>query len=85
MTISACPLFRPLSGVKRTSIVAAHMSANDPKRTWGLLGLSTQLPLNVKLFTSSSQDECEDACRDDARQCERQDDIDDRLQAAAVD
>jgi hypothetical protein len=30
-----------------------------------------------------SQDEREDAGRDDARQCERQDDIDDRLQAAA--
>jgi hypothetical protein len=34
MTISACLLLWSLLGVKRTSIIAAHMSASDPKRTW---------------------------------------------------
>jgi hypothetical protein len=29
-----CPLFWSLSGVKRTSVAALHMSAFDPKRTW---------------------------------------------------
>jgi type II secretory pathway component PulL len=29
-----CPLSRSLLGVKRTWLVAAHMSACDPKRTW---------------------------------------------------
>jgi len=33
MTIGTCPLSRSLSGVKQTSLVAAHMSACDPKRT----------------------------------------------------
>jgi hypothetical protein len=33
MTICGCPLSRSLLGVKRTSPVAAHMSANDPKQT----------------------------------------------------
>ena len=28
-----CPLWRSLLGVKRTSLIAAHMSASDPKRT----------------------------------------------------
>jgi hypothetical protein len=34
---AACPLFRSLLGVKRTSLIAAHMSASDPKRTSGLV------------------------------------------------
>ena len=33
MTGCRCPLSRSLLGVKRTSSVALHMSANDPKRT----------------------------------------------------
>jgi hypothetical protein len=33
MTIGTCPLFRSLLAVKRTWLVAAHMSALDPKRT----------------------------------------------------
>src|SRR5262245_12701651 len=33
MTIRACLLLRSLMGVKRTWLVAAHMSAYDPKRT----------------------------------------------------
>ena len=33
MTIGTCPLSWSLSGVKQTSLVAAHMSAYDPKRT----------------------------------------------------
>ena len=33
MTIGTCPLSWLLSGVKQTSLVAAHMSAFDPKRT----------------------------------------------------
>ena len=33
MTISTCPLSWSLFGVKRTSLIAAHMSASDPKRT----------------------------------------------------
>src|SRR5262245_50285303 len=33
MTGCRCPLFRSLLGVKQTSLVAAHMSACDPKRT----------------------------------------------------
>jgi hypothetical protein len=33
MTIGTCPLSWSLSGVKQTSLVAAHMSACDPKRT----------------------------------------------------
>src|SRR5262249_28386805 len=33
ITIGTCPLSRSLSGVKRTSLFALHMSANDPKRT----------------------------------------------------
>jgi hypothetical protein len=28
-----CPLLRSLLGVKRTGLIAAHMSAFDPKRT----------------------------------------------------
>ena len=36
MTIGTCPLSRSLSGVKQTGLVATHMSAFDPKRTWGL-------------------------------------------------
>src|SRR5262245_60628389 len=35
LTLSGCPLFRSLLGVKQTSLVAAHMSACDPKRTSG--------------------------------------------------
>src|SRR5262245_55560492 len=33
MAVCGCPLSRSLLGVKRTSSVALHMSANDPKRT----------------------------------------------------
>src|SRR6185369_7678419 len=33
MTFCACLLLRSLLGVKRTWLVAAHMSASDPKRT----------------------------------------------------
>src|SRR5262249_27064462 len=33
MTVCRCPLSWSLSGVKQTSLVAAHMSACDPKRT----------------------------------------------------
>jgi len=33
MTVAACLLLRSLLGVKRTWLVAAHMSAFDPKRT----------------------------------------------------
>src|SRR5262249_9301690 len=35
MTVCRCPLSRSLSGVKRTSLFAPHMSAFDPKRTSG--------------------------------------------------
>src|SRR5215510_9757156 len=34
MAIGTCPLSWSLSGVKQTSLVAAHMSACDPKRTF---------------------------------------------------
>jgi hypothetical protein len=33
MTLCGNPLLRSLSGVKRTSLIAPHMSAYDPKRT----------------------------------------------------
>ena len=33
MTICACLLLRSLWGIKRTCLLALHMSANDPKRT----------------------------------------------------
>src|SRR5262245_64826878 len=33
MMFCGCPLLRSLSGVKRTSLFATHMSASDPKRT----------------------------------------------------
>jgi ABC transporter substrate binding protein len=33
MAIGTCPLSWSLSGVKQTSLVAAHMSVSDPKRT----------------------------------------------------
>jgi hypothetical protein len=33
MTVRGGPLSRSLFGPKRTSLIAAHMSANDPKRT----------------------------------------------------
>ena len=33
MTFCGSPLSRSLLGVKRTWLIAAHMSANDPKRT----------------------------------------------------
>jgi hypothetical protein len=33
MAFFGCPLSWSLSGVKQTSLVAAHMSACDPKRT----------------------------------------------------
>jgi hypothetical protein len=33
MTIGTCPLSWSLSDVKQTSLVAAHMSAYDPKQT----------------------------------------------------
>ena len=32
---SGCPLSRSLLGAKRTSLIALHMSASDPKRTLG--------------------------------------------------
>jgi hypothetical protein len=35
MTFCGNPLSWSLFGVKRTSLIAAHMSASDPKRTWG--------------------------------------------------
>src|SRR5215510_318644 len=35
MTVCGCLLLRSLLGVKRTSSAALHMSAYDPKRTWG--------------------------------------------------
>jgi hypothetical protein len=34
MTLCGNPLLRSLLGVKRTCLLALHMSANDPKRTW---------------------------------------------------
>jgi len=34
MACRGSPLSWSLSGVKRTSPIAAHMSAYDPKRTW---------------------------------------------------
>jgi hypothetical protein len=34
MTVGKFPLSWSLSGVKQTSLVAAHMSAFDPKRTF---------------------------------------------------
>jgi hypothetical protein len=34
-TLCESPLLQSLLGVKRTLLFAAHMSANDPKRTWG--------------------------------------------------
>src|SRR5262245_42106206 len=36
MTGCGCLLSRSLLGVKRTWLIAAHMSASDPKRTWRL-------------------------------------------------
>src|SRR5215510_5014573 len=33
IAVGVCPLLRSLSGAKRTSSAALHMSANDPKRT----------------------------------------------------
>src|SRR5262245_16172791 len=36
MTVCGCLLSWSLSGVKRTPLIAPHMSAFDPKRTWGL-------------------------------------------------
>ena len=33
MTFCESPLSRSLLGVKRTSLIATHMSASDPKRT----------------------------------------------------
>src|SRR5262245_8746946 len=32
------PLSRSLSGAKRTCLIALHMSASDPKRTWTRVG-----------------------------------------------
>jgi hypothetical protein len=34
LTDIRCPLFRPLLGAKRTCLLALHMSAFDPKRTY---------------------------------------------------
>jgi len=34
MGFAGCPLSRSLLEAKRTSFVALHMSAPDPKRTW---------------------------------------------------
>jgi len=36
MTFCGGPLLRSLLGVKRTWLIAVHMSACDPKRTWVL-------------------------------------------------
>jgi hypothetical protein len=38
ITIAACLLSRSLLGVKRTSLIAAHISASDPKRTYVIVG-----------------------------------------------
>src|SRR6185503_20501773 len=43
MTVCGCLLSRSLLGVKRTSHFAAHMSAFDPKRTWGPHSASLKL------------------------------------------
>jgi hypothetical protein len=40
MDFCGSPLLRSLLGVKRTWLVAAHMSAYDPKRTFSLSGIS---------------------------------------------
>src|SRR5262245_48285390 len=40
MTVCGSPLSRSLLGVKRTWARALHMSAFDPKRTLGLIGIS---------------------------------------------
>src|SRR4029450_3778861 len=46
ITIAACLLSRSLLVVKQTSLVAAHMSANDPKRTSPLhCGMSAKADL----------------------------------------
>jgi hypothetical protein len=46
ITIAACLLSRSLLGVKQTSLVAAHMSAFDPKRTSPLhCGMSAKADL----------------------------------------
>src|SRR5262245_34193473 len=37
MIVCGCLLSRSLSGVKRTCLIAAQMSAFDPKRTWAKL------------------------------------------------
>ena len=42
MTLAGNPLLRSLLGAKRTSLVAAHMSANDPKRTFGSISNPTR-------------------------------------------
>jgi hypothetical protein len=45
MTLCGNPLSRSLSGVKRTCLIAAHMSAFDPKRTKAdAVGLSAMCP-----------------------------------------
>jgi hypothetical protein len=60
MTIGTCPLSWSLSGVKQTSLVAAHMAAFDPKRTFAAMH---QLCL---LLASNGVSICTEQC---ARRC----------------
>jgi hypothetical protein len=52
MTIAACLLSRSLLGAKRTCPFALHMSANDPKRTFGY-GCGS--PANLSVFHDFSR------------------------------
>src|SRR5262245_43250562 len=52
MTVCRCPLSRSLLGVKRTSFVAAHMSACDPKRTLMLQNHLSECSLSVCSFST---------------------------------
>src|SRR5689334_17874459 len=52
LSAQQCPPFRSLSGVKRTSHVAPHMSASDPKRTWPLVQLDDD-PARINASTRS--------------------------------
>ena len=48
----------PLLGVKRTCLFALHMSANDPKRTWGLTRSMQLSRSSVKSILMLSWWEC---------------------------
>jgi hypothetical protein len=48
MTLCGNPLLRSLFGVKRTAVVAAHMSANDPKRTCKQISTVSQSYLDTE-------------------------------------